>query len=152
MITSPSKRADFSSGEITSGAENKRRDGLVKSDLEPRAREAFGALKGGKAMAYRDMLCLRARQALSRPVMANALKDAASDYTKRNIEITTVKSASSGAVSFNLETAVDHLNCSEKPEFTAVSGIQYRHQFSESATDVIARICGSLAALLLLAG
>ena len=51
-----------------------------------------------------------------------------------------------------LETAVDRLNCSEKPEFTAVSGIQYRHQFSESATDVIARICGSLAALLLLAG
>jgi hypothetical protein len=100
VIATPSKKTDSERGEI-SATENKRRDALVKSDLEPRAREAFGALKGGRTMAYRDMLCLRSRQLLSRPEMANALKDAASDYTKRNIEITTVKNASSGGVSFN---------------------------------------------------
>lgn len=100
VITAPSKKADSWRSEVTSGTENKRRDGLVKSDLEPRAREAFAALKGGKAMAYRDMLCLRARQALSHPAMKNAIIDAANDYAKRNIEIDTVTSASSGAVSF----------------------------------------------------
>ena len=48
VITAPSKKADSWRSEVTSGTENKRRDGLVKSDLEPRAREAFAALKSAK--------------------------------------------------------------------------------------------------------
>jgi hypothetical protein len=99
VISTQSNRSS-SSGGITSGAENKRRDGLIKSDLEPRAREAFNALKGGREMAYRDMLCLRARQLLGHPAMKDSVKNTAADYTKRNVEIDTVKSSSNNSVSF----------------------------------------------------
>ncbi len=100
VISTQSNRGS-SFGEVTSGAENKRRDGLIKSDLEPRAREAFSALKGGKAMAYRDMLCLRARQLLGHPAMKDSIKNTAADLTSRSVEINAVTNSSNSSVSFS---------------------------------------------------
>ncbi len=101
-IAAPSRKADFGSGDVVSGAENKRRDTLVKSTLEPRAREAFTALKSGQAMTYRDMLCLRARQLLNHPAMKDSIKNAAAAYTKRNVEIDAITSSSNSNVTFSV--------------------------------------------------
>ncbi len=86
IVAPPPRRADLIGDLPTvSKAENDRRKGLVKSELEPFARSAFAALKEGRIMDYRDMSCLRLRQSMKRPAIKEMLKGEGVSFTKRQI-------------------------------------------------------------------
>jgi hypothetical protein len=87
-VAPPSRKADLiSDAGSVSKAENDRRKSIVKSDLEPLARSAFDAYKGGRMMEYRDMACLDLRRALSKPEYVQALKGEGADFAKRKVEL-----------------------------------------------------------------
>ena len=87
--------------------ENTRRDALVKSNLEPLARETFAAVKAGQLQLYREKLCPKMRQTLIRPDVVAGFRQESADYTKRNTELVKVTSANSDAVTFSATEAND---------------------------------------------
>ncbi len=93
-IAPPPRKNDLISGPTaTSKAENDRRTGTIKSELEPLARNAFAAYKSGRMMEYRDMSCLDLRRALSKPQLLDALKLEGASYATRKIELGKLESA-----------------------------------------------------------
>lgn len=88
VIAPPSRKSDLiGEGQTTSKAENDRRSGTIKSELEPLARNAFAAYKAGRMTEYRDMACLDLRRALSKPQVIQMLKMESASYTERKIEL-----------------------------------------------------------------
>lgn len=86
-VAPSSRRGDLITPQENSKAENDRRRSVSVSDLEPLARNAFAALRGGRVMDYRDMTCRGARAAMNKPDYASGMKREGQDYANRRMEL-----------------------------------------------------------------
>jgi hypothetical protein len=68
-------------------ADASRRDGVAEAGLEPMARDAFAAMKGGNLSAYSAMLCPRPRAALSGKGAADQFRSEGQGYTRSRAEL-----------------------------------------------------------------
>ncbi len=122
--TAANNRSDDQTN-VTSQKENMRRDALVKSDLEPMARETFAAVKAGQLQLYREKLCPKMRQTLIRQDVVAGFKQESADYTKKKTELVRVESANNITVTFVATEANDAKLASGKEKLSVAVYFQW---------------------------
>ncbi len=86
-------------------ADASRRDAAAEASLEPMAREAFAAMKGGNLGAYSAMLCPKPRAAMSGKGAADQFRSEGQGYTRSRAELAKAAGIDREGVSFAVAEA-----------------------------------------------